>query len=70
MLVYAQSATTFSSLAPALSCGRAIRESRNTAAASSASPLSTTSWTAGATRSMKVSAPASAESKRTVVTDR
>lgn len=70
MFVYEQSATTLSSLAPARRCFSVIRESRKTAAMSRSLPFSTMSCTAGATRSMKVSAPASAESKRTVVTDR
>ncbi|CAM5343453.1 hypothetical protein SHIRM173S_13371 [Streptomyces hirsutus] len=72
MLVYAQSALTRSTLRPGSSPGRAIRESSKTSAGSRASPLSVTSCTVGATRSMNDSAPsASAEtSKRTVVTDR
>ncbi len=47
-----------------------MRESWNTSSASRASPFSVTSWTVGATRSMKDSPPPSATSKRTVVTDR
>ncbi len=70
MLVYAQSATTRRMLRPGSSPGRAMRESRNTSAASRESPFSVTSWTVGATRSMKDSPPPSATSKRTVVTDR
>lgn len=46
-----------------------MRESRKTSATSSDLPFRTTSCTAGATRSMKVSAPASADWNRTVVTD-
>lgn len=69
-MVYAQSATTRRMLRPSSRPGRAIRESLNTSSGSSGSPLRVTSWTVGATRSMKDSAPVSSTSKRTVVTDR
>ena len=69
MLVYAAVRDDAQHVAALQQPGSAIRESLKTSAGVEGSPLRVTSWTAGATRSMKDSAPVSAESKRTVVTD-
>ncbi len=66
MFVYAQSATTRSSLSAARPSS-AMRESANTCAGSSGRPLSTTSRTVGATRSTNVLAPSVAVNRTTVV---
>src|SRR5690606_20045625 len=66
VFVYAQSATTRSSLLSASSSSW-MRESTKTAAGSSVTPLSVTSSTFGAMRSTNVDRPASASKRSTVV---